>query len=138
MTVVGKILVFLNLVFSLVVGAFAVMDYTARTHWVDGYNTLKSRYEVLQAVSTTYKTEADKLAKEKEDLYEKLNKSGVKVLDPANKEEGLRAAEHAIALINDQAKADRRVADGRSPTARKREAGRQAPGRQATARWSWR
>jgi len=49
MTVVGKILVFLNLVFSLVVGAFAVMDYTARTHWSDAYKTLNARYDVLQS-----------------------------------------------------------------------------------------
>jgi hypothetical protein len=104
MTVVGKILVFLNLVFSLVVGAFAVMDYTARTHWVDGFNTLKARYEVLQAVSTTNKNEADRLSKEKNDLYEKLNKSGVQGLEPGNQEEGLTAATRAVALLKDQAK----------------------------------
>jgi len=103
MTVVGKILVFLNLVFSLVVGAFAVMDYTARTHWVDGFNTLKARYDVLQGVSTTYRAEADKLAKEKEDFYEKLNKSGVKGLEPTSKEESLTAATRAVALLKDQA-----------------------------------
>jgi hypothetical protein len=104
MTVVGKILVFLNLVFSLVVGAFAVMDYTARTHWVDGYKTLEARYQVLQGVSTTYKNEADKLAKEKEDLYEKFNKSGVKALDPGSKEESLTAATRVVALLKDQGK----------------------------------
>src|SRR5665213_4563615 len=104
MTVVGKILVFLNLVFSLVVGAFAVMDYTARTHWVDGFKTLEARYQVLQGVSPTYKAEADKLAKEKEDLYEKFNKSGVKALDPGSKEESLTAATRAVALLKDQAK----------------------------------
>jgi len=105
MTVVGKILVFLNLVFSLVVGAFAVMDYTARTHWVDAFNTLKARHEVLQGVSNTYKSEADKLAKEKEDFYEKLNKSGVKGLEPASKEQALIAAERAVAMLQSQTKA---------------------------------
>ena len=40
MTKVGKILVFFNLVFSMVVGAFAVLDYTARTHWVTKYKEL--------------------------------------------------------------------------------------------------
>ena len=104
MTVVGKILVFLNLVFSLVVGAFAVMDYTARTHWVDGYTTLKARYDVLQAVSATNKNEADKLAKQKEDLLEKLNKSGVAGLEPKTPEESLTAATRAVALLKDQAK----------------------------------
>lgn len=104
MTVVGKILVFFNLVFSLVVGVFAVMDYTARTHWVEGYKTLESRYAVLQSANAAYKTEADTLAKQKEDLYERLNKSGVKMLDSANKEDQLRVADNAIALINDQAR----------------------------------
>ena len=99
MTVVGKILVFLNLVFSLVVGAFAVMDYTARTHWVDGFNTLKARYDVLQSVSNTYRSEADRLTKEKQDLYEKLNKSGVKGLEPGEPEEGLQAASRAVDLL---------------------------------------
>ena len=104
MTVVGKILVFLNLVFSLVVGAFAVMDYTARTHWVDGYKTLESRYIVLQGVTGTYKNEADRLAKEKDDLNERLNKSGVKGLETGNKEESLTVATRTIAMLNDQAK----------------------------------
>lgn len=104
MTVVGKILVFLNLVFSLVVGAFAVMDYTARTHWVDGFKTLEARYQVLEGVTKTYKDEADRLAKDKDDHFEKLNKSGVKGLEPGNKLEGLQAAERAIALLNEQAK----------------------------------
>ncbi len=42
MTAVGKILVFLNLVFSLVVGAFVIMIYLARTHWVDEYKKLNA------------------------------------------------------------------------------------------------
>ena len=104
MTVVGKILVFLNLVFSLVVGAFAVMDYTARTHWVDGFKTLNARYQVLEGVTKTYKDEADRLAKDKEDHYEKLNKSGVKGVESGTKLEGLEAANRAIALLNEQAK----------------------------------
>ena len=99
MTVVGKILVFLNLVFSLVVGAFAVMDYTARTHWADGFKTLNDRYVVLQAVNSTNKAEADKLAKEKEDLYEKFKKSGVKALDSTSTEDHLRWSERVITHI---------------------------------------
>lgn len=73
MTVVGKILVFLNLVFSLVVGAFAVIDYTARVHWADAYSKVKTQNDVLRSSSETYKREADQLAKEKEELYSRLN-----------------------------------------------------------------
>jgi hypothetical protein len=60
MTAVGKILVFLNLVFSLVVGAFVVMVYMARTNWVHEYNTLKAQVQVLQASNDTYKNESTK------------------------------------------------------------------------------
>ncbi len=60
MTAVGKILVFLNLVFSLVVGAFVIMIYLARTHWVEEYNKLGAQNKVLAASEQTYKSEADK------------------------------------------------------------------------------
>jgi hypothetical protein len=59
MTAVGKILVFLNLVFSLVVGAFVIMIYLARTHWVDEYNKLAAQTKVLSASEQTWKKEAD-------------------------------------------------------------------------------
>jgi hypothetical protein len=72
MTIVGKILVFFNLVFSLVVGAFAVMDYTARTHWADGFAKLEKRVQVAEASQAAYKAEADKLQKDKLALYQTL------------------------------------------------------------------
>jgi hypothetical protein len=49
MTAVGKILVFVNLVFSLVVGGLVIAIYTARTHWESEYNQLKARYQVAVA-----------------------------------------------------------------------------------------
>jgi hypothetical protein len=60
MTAVGKILVFLNLVFSLVVGAFVIMIYLARTNWVDENKKLEARNGVLAASEATYKSEAVK------------------------------------------------------------------------------
>ncbi len=66
MTAVGKILVFLNLVFSLVVGAFVVMVYMARTNWVHEFNTLKAQNQVLVASAETYKNEAIKAQQEAE------------------------------------------------------------------------
>jgi len=59
MTAVGKLLVFLNLVFSLVVGAFAVMDYTARAHWKDKYDQLAASYSVSEGTARAYKSEAE-------------------------------------------------------------------------------
>ena len=58
MTAVGKILVFLNLVFSLVVGAFVIMMYLARTHWVDEYKKVGDQVKVLAASEQTYRSEA--------------------------------------------------------------------------------
>jgi hypothetical protein len=60
MTAVGKILVFLNLVFSLVVGAFVIMMYLARTHWVDEYKKVSDQAKVLAASEQTYRNEAIK------------------------------------------------------------------------------
>jgi hypothetical protein len=64
MTIVGKILVFVNLLFSLVVGWFAVMSYAARTHWVDAFNKQQAVAQVADANARQYlqeklKAEAD-------------------------------------------------------------------------------
>jgi hypothetical protein len=72
MTVVGKILLWLNLVFSITVGVFVVMDYASRTHWVDAYEKLSKKYQVVQAAGVAFKAEADQLAKEKQDLNNTL------------------------------------------------------------------
>src|SRR3954454_20327321 len=79
MTLVGKILVFLNLVFSLVVGAFAVMDYTARTHWADYATKLKSQNEVLRASSESARKENDRLIQERQELVAQMTKEGARV-----------------------------------------------------------
>jgi hypothetical protein len=60
MTAVGKILVFLNLVFSLVVGAFVIMVYVARTHWVEDFNKLKGQYDIMRSSTQAYQSEVDK------------------------------------------------------------------------------
>ena len=81
MTAVGKILVFLNLLFAFVVGAFAVMTYVARTHWADQYGKLENSYKVVKAAADTYKTENDKLVKEREAQNKALSDSGVLAKD---------------------------------------------------------
>lgn len=106
MTVVGKILVFLNLVFSLVVGAFAVIDYTARVHWADAYSKVKTQNDVLRSSSETYKREADQLAKEKEELYSRLNGERVQwaPLTKDDKDAGFRVGEAALAALRSRGK----------------------------------
>lgn len=72
MTAVGKILVFLNLVFSLVVGAFVIMIYLARTHWVDEYKKLERQNKVLAASAQTYQAEALKAQQERDTEIKKV------------------------------------------------------------------
>jgi hypothetical protein len=60
MTAVGKILVFLNLVFSLVVGGFVVASYLTRVHWVDANKKLEQQLQVAQASQQTYQNEVVK------------------------------------------------------------------------------
>ncbi len=71
MTAVGKILVFLNLVFSLVVGAFVVMIYLARVHWVESYKALENQNAVLAANAKTYQMES---IQAKQDAAAQVNK----------------------------------------------------------------
>lgn len=104
MTVVGKILVFFNLVFSLVVGAFAVMDYTARTHWADGYAKLDKQFQASQASANAYEAEANKLAKEKKTLNAKLVDAGKNELEFKGPEDADRAALQAIKLLEERRK----------------------------------
>jgi hypothetical protein len=88
MTAVGKILVFLNLVFSLVVGAFVIMIYLARTHLVAEYNSLASKYTVSEANARTYQAEALKTRQDADNEFGKLRaeiQSREKDLDVAKK-----------------------------------------------------
>jgi len=104
MTTVGKLLVFLNLVFSLVVGAFAVMDYTARTHWADAYKKLETQYKVSEGTALNYKSEADRLYKQQADLNDKLASSGDKELRVEKPEDAGKVAQKAAALLTERAR----------------------------------
>ena len=53
MTIVGKILVVLNLVFALVVGAFLTMDYATRTNWKQRYEEATRELQVMNVSSKT-------------------------------------------------------------------------------------
>lgn len=49
MTVLGKILVFINLVFSLLAGGLIVMAFATRTQWATAYNDLAKKIAVTSA-----------------------------------------------------------------------------------------
>jgi hypothetical protein len=49
MTVFGKILVFLNLLFSIATGALIVFVFTTRSNWVAAYNDAKTKAEAAES-----------------------------------------------------------------------------------------
>jgi galactokinase len=71
MTAVGKILVFFNLIFSLIVGAFVVTVYISQAHWASAYKDLSERNQVVEASVAQYQNDAKKTA-DYDDLKAKL------------------------------------------------------------------
>ena len=67
MTTLGKILVFVNLLFSLAVGALIILVFFARTNWKHSFDTLTKYYEISQANVKSYAQEV----KETKDAYDK-------------------------------------------------------------------
>ena len=65
MTPVGKILVFVNLVFSLFVGAMGLMVFTADTNKNTEIVKVQREREVLKASNTTYQEENKSLQEDK-------------------------------------------------------------------------
>jgi hypothetical protein len=66
MTVVGKILVFVNLLFTLIVGSLVTMVYVTRTHWVESFNAANSQLQIAAASEQTYKKEVEKAQAERD------------------------------------------------------------------------
>src|SRR5438105_2204524 len=60
MTVLGKILVMVNLVFSLVVGALIIIVYVARTNLADAYDKTNKAYQQAVAKANTSDDAAEK------------------------------------------------------------------------------
>lgn len=54
MTVLGKILVICNLIFSLVTAALIVMVFLTRTNWKSAYDDLDKKYKVVVASARAY------------------------------------------------------------------------------------
>jgi hypothetical protein len=51
MTVLGKILVFVNLIFSLLTGGLIVMVYSTRTNWASAFNKEKATVAIVRAAA---------------------------------------------------------------------------------------
>jgi hypothetical protein len=77
MTAVGKILVFVNLLFSLVVAGLLIMFHVAQTNWKDAAKKWQERHDIVAAEGETYKIELaqlhNQMDKEVADLKGKLD-----------------------------------------------------------------
>lgn len=100
MTVLGKILVIVNLVFSLVTAGLIATVFVTRTNWKDGYLALRKRYEVAEANARIYAEEAKEARSAAEAEVKKvraeLDPKG-RELDSARKEVEDRVAELRLA-----------------------------------------
>jgi hypothetical protein len=72
MTAFGKILVFVNLVFSLVTAALIVMAYTTRINWKDAYGQEKAAEAAATANVATVKANADDEVKRRDGMFQAL------------------------------------------------------------------
>jgi hypothetical protein len=79
MTILGKILVLVNLVFSLVTAFLIVAAYSTRTNWKAGYDKANNLYQVTLADGKFWKDEVDK-AKTKGDQDVAVVKKQVEVV----------------------------------------------------------
>lgn len=109
MTAVGKILVFLNLVFSLVVGGFVVFAYIARTHWAEEYKKLEGQNAVLTASAQTYRSQVEKARADADAALAK------KDAELSNVQKDLATANATIAQLRDD-NAKLRTESSRSTT----------------------
>src|SRR5262245_17799769 len=96
MTTLGKILVVVNFVFTLVTGALIIMVFSVRTNWKVGYDKLKKNYEVSQANVTVYAGEVQSIKKASDDRATEL----------ANEIAKLKKERDEYVALNDKLKKD--------------------------------
>src|SRR5207302_11239843 len=72
MTTLGKILIFVNLVFSVVVGILIGMVFAARTNWKTAYEKLAATNKVNESVIRTYADDVKAAKKVGEDTRKAL------------------------------------------------------------------
>ena len=75
MTALGKILVFLNLVFSLLAGILIIQVYATRTSWKSAYDKLNNYYTVSEANNKALRADMDSLRAAKDDQIKAVEKA---------------------------------------------------------------
>jgi hypothetical protein len=74
MTALGKILVFVNLVFSLLTAGLIVMVYTTRTNWASAFAKQTATVGILRAQADAEFAAAEKTLKEKEAEFQRVTR----------------------------------------------------------------
>ena len=100
MTIVGKILVFLNLVFALIVGGMVMIVYMTRTNWEDAYKKKDAQLNAVVADRDQTSRDLENVKKDYDDKLKKAEEAAVaaaKDRDAARNE--LKTAEAALAAI---------------------------------------
>jgi len=104
MTLLGKILTFVNLAFSLVVGAFIVLFFAKQTNWHDAADKWQKYADVAEADRKAADLEAEKAVKDKAkavaDVQAELNKA-IAARDDLEKK--VKAAEAELATAKAEA-----------------------------------
>jgi Skp family chaperone for outer membrane proteins len=75
MTTLGKILIFLNLVFSLLAGILIIQVYATRTSWKSAYDKLDAFYKVSEAANKALRSDMDDIKKKKDDEIKVVEKT---------------------------------------------------------------
>jgi Skp family chaperone for outer membrane proteins len=130
MTTLGKILIFLNLVFALLMGILIVQVYATRTGWRAKYDIAVGNLTVSEANVKTYRAEIDDIRKRKDEEIKKVQDDLVKekaqtdrqkqLLAEADKQLQTERANHQAQRDNagvSNAELDRRQAETRALTA---------------------
>ena len=83
MNTIGKILVILNFLFAIIVGALLVVDFAARNKWKEAYVELKQNVDVyVKSQSTTVKA-AQSIGSELTEALAKIDEQNGKIKDAA-------------------------------------------------------
>lgn len=81
MTVLGKILAFLNLAFALTVGGFIVVDFATRTNWHDAYMKLRDEMKVAEANWRTVPETTGKLQTDNKTLLQQRDAARAEIIE---------------------------------------------------------
>jgi hypothetical protein len=103
MTLLGKILVIVNLAFSLVTGALIVTVFATRTNWETGWKEMHKSYDVAAANAKAYRDETEELKKQVKTAKETLETEREQAKkDLAARDEQVNAARQALAAADSQ------------------------------------